>query len=68
MGVLHGKKKNYRHIKSFSTSGSILDVERTCRRPLLTEERWTEFVVNGDIPKKILAQLAQVWVHHSHKM
>jgi hypothetical protein len=43
-------------------------MERTCRRPLLTEENWTEFVVNGDIPKKILAQLAQVWVHHSHKM
>jgi hypothetical protein len=65
MGVLH-RKKIYRHIKSFSTTGSILDMERN--RPVLTEEKWTEFVVNGDIPEKILTQLAQVWVHHSHKM
>lgn len=63
-----GGKKSYRHTKSFSTTGSILNMERTYRRPLLTEEKWTKFVVNGDIPEKILAQLAQVWVHHSHKM
>jgi hypothetical protein len=43
-------------------------MEGTCRRPVLIEEKWTEFVVKGDIPKKILAQLAQVWVHHSHIM
>lgn len=45
-------KKNYRQIKSFSATGSILDMERTCRRPLLTEEKWTEFVVNGHIPQE----------------
>jgi hypothetical protein len=67
MGVLH-RKKNLQTHKSFSTTGSILDKERTCRRPVLTEEKWREFVVNGDIPEKILAQLAQVWVHNSHKM
>jgi hypothetical protein len=33
-------------------------MEGTCRRLLLTEEKWTEFVVNGDIPKKVFAQLA----------
>lgn len=61
-------KKIYRHTESFSTTGFILDMEGTCRRPVLIEEKWTEFVVKGDIPKKILAQLAQVWVHHSHIM
>jgi hypothetical protein len=43
-------------------------MERTSRRPVLIEEKWTEFVVKGDITEKILAQNAQVWVHHSHIM
>jgi len=66
MGVLR-RKKNL-HTENFSTTGSILDMERTCRRPVLIEEKWTEFMVKGDIPEKILAQFAQVWVHHSHIM
>ena len=52
MAVVH-RTSIYRHTRSFSTIGSILDMERTCRRPVLNEEKWTEFVVNGDIPKKI---------------